>query len=427
MADVRARPIHHGRARAGRPRDAGSAGPLAIVMGDVDLVAALGRAGVRSAFLGFPDSNARFSRYVATTLPWIDPAERPDDVVAALLAFAGGQAERPVLFPQTDAGLLLVSRYRDRLAPALRFALADAALVEQLVDKGRFEALAEELGLPVPPAHLVEPSADAAVPRLELDFPLVVKPVWRSDAWNEVFSWEKAVHVESPGALAAAWPVLRALGTNLLLQEEIPGPESAIESYHAYAGPDGDIVAEFTGRKVRTFPPERGHSTAVEVTRLPDVVELGRAIFTRLRLSGVAKLDFKRGPDRRLHLLEVNPRFNLWHHPGAVAGVNLPALVYADLTGTPRPPLPARTRTVTWCKPLRDVRAARAAGLPPGKWLAWARSCTTLSGLTRDDPMPFLRGTLLPALPRRVRAEFEDAGARRRTSAAAVRSAKGAG
>jgi predicted ATP-grasp superfamily ATP-dependent carboligase len=35
--------------------------------------------------------------------------------------------------------------------------------------------------------------------------------------------------------------------------------------------------------------------------------------------------------------LEINPRFTLWHHAGAVAGVNIPALVYADLTGTPRP------------------------------------------------------------------------------------------
>jgi hypothetical protein len=54
-------------------------------------------------------------------------------------------------------------------------------------------------------------------------------------------------------------------------------------------------------------------------------------------LTGGAKLDFKSAPDGRLLLLEINPRFNLWHHLGAVAGVNLPALVYADLVGLPRP------------------------------------------------------------------------------------------
>ena len=43
------------------------------------------------------------------------------------------------------------------------------------------------------------------------------------------------------------------------------------------------------------------------------------------------KLDFKqREATGGLYLLEANPRFNLWHHAGAVAGVNLPLLVYRD-------------------------------------------------------------------------------------------------
>ena len=62
-------------------------------------------------------------------------------------------------------------------------------------------------------------------------------------------------------------------------------------------------------------------------------------IVERLALTGVAKLDFKRDPQGNLRLLEINPRFNLWHHAGAIAGVNIPALVYADLAGLPRPPV----------------------------------------------------------------------------------------
>jgi len=55
-------------------------------------------------------------------------------------------------------------------------------------------------------------------------------------------------------------------------------------------------------------------------------------------LTGVAKLDFKRDLQGNLRLLEINPRFNLWHHRGAIVGVNIPALGYADLTGLLRPP-----------------------------------------------------------------------------------------
>jgi hypothetical protein len=50
-------------------------------------------------------------------------------------------------------------------------------------------------------------------------------------------------------------------------------------------------------------------------------------VLARLGVPGVAKLDFKRDDPGRLHLLEINARFNLWHDPGAVAGVNLPATV----------------------------------------------------------------------------------------------------
>jgi D-aspartate ligase len=50
-------------------------------------------------------------------------------------------------------------------------------------------------------------------------------------------------------------------------------------------------------------------------------------VLARLGVRGVAKLDIKRDDRGRLHLLEINPRSNLWHDPGAVAGVNLPAMV----------------------------------------------------------------------------------------------------
>ncbi len=68
------------------------------------------------------------------------------------------------------------------------------------------------------------------------------------------------------------------------------------------------------------MPAAYGHTTALVITDAPDVVELGRRLTGLLGLVGVAKLDFKRAPDGRLHLLEVNPRFNLWHFAGRRPG-----------------------------------------------------------------------------------------------------------
>jgi len=214
--------------------------------------------------------------------------------------------------------------------------------------------------------------------------------------------------------LRAAWPRFAALGGELIIQKLIPGDETRVESYHAYVDADGSIRGEFTGKKIRTYPPAYGYSTALTTTEAPDVAELGRELSRRLDLRGVAKFDFKRGPDGGLHLLEINPRFNLWHHLGAKAGVNLPWLVYGDLSGA-RGPSAGRARAgVRWCSP-RDLQAARAARVPLTRWVRWALAVEAKSLGAADDPMPLLAG-LTERAARVVRSRISQRAARRRTA-----------
>ena len=339
---------------------------------------------------------------MCVSLPWIDPWERQDQLVAALLDFARSQTEAPILFPQTDAALFLASRYRGRLAECMRMMLADRDLIDQPVDKRRLQALAARHDLPVPPAQHLRPAPGDPPPALDVPYAVVVKPLTRIPAWAALAGSGKALRVPGRDDLAALWPRLTKLRTEFLAQQLVRGPESRTESFHVYVDVSGAIVGEFTGRKIRTFPRDYGHSTAVEIVSLPDVAEVGRDVVARLDVRGVAKLDFKRDDHGRLHLLEINPRFNLWHHPGAVAGVNLPAMVYADVTGRERPSAERPPRHVVWCDPLGDMRAAYAQGISPLAWLRWARGCDAICGLSRDDPLPFLRGRLWPAVSRRV-------------------------
>ena len=386
--------------------------PLACVMGSTELVRPLGLAGVASAVVTERHNPVSYSRFVRAVIEWPDAGAEPAALVARLLRFAATQPCPPVLFYEQDPQLLLVARYRDRLARGFRFVLPDPALVEALVDKGRFASLAERLSLPVPPTRRIDPARSAAG-ELRLRFPLILKPLTRGEDWAAIGGGAKALMVESPAALRDLWPHLAAAKGGLLAQEMIPGPESAIESYHVYVDATGAVVAEFTGRKIRTFPLALGHSTALEITEARDVVTIGRDVVERLGLKGVAKLDFKRGPDGRLHLLEVNPRFNLWHHLGAVAGINLPALVHADLAGLPRPPIAVRPRVgARWCWPTKDIHAARAAGMPLASWLPWALGCDAKAVLAWDDPRPVLQSGLRRLLSRRPRPGDDGAGRR---------------
>ena len=381
----------------------GSPRALACVIGTMDLVRPLGLAGIECAVVAKPQARARYSRFVRHVVEWADPRADADELVRRLVEFGASRRERPVLFYGTDWDLLLVSRRRERLASAFRFVIPDAELVERLVDKDRFAALAEETGLPVPPSRRVAPGA--GIGDVDLRFPLIVKPVTRQiESWEAAGGSGKGVRIDDPAALRRLLDRLAPAGIDVLVQELVAGPETRIESHHAYIDETGAVAGEFTGRKIRTHPRVHGYSTAVEITAERDVAELGREVLRRIGLRGVAKLDFKRDPQGRLHLLEVNPRFNLWHHAGALAGVNLPALVYADVLGRPRPstgPVRAGTR---WCHVGRDARARREAAVPLLAWLRWVASCPAKSGLALDDPRPAVQATAARALDRAAHA-----------------------
>lgn len=376
---------------------------VACVMGDMDLLRPLVLAGIPCAAVSRPGVPSLYSRYLRSRLVWNDYTNI-DGLLEALMAFGKEQPERPVLFFQEDGQVLFVSRHRERLAEAFRFIVADAALVEDLLDKSRFQVLAERHDLPVPAARRFNPALADTVD-LDLRFPVIIKPLTRLDRWNGFWGLRKALCPASAEELRNLWPRLRALGLELLAQEFIPGAESKIESYHCYIDARGDIVGEFTGRKIRTYPLNYGHTTALEITDAEDVRRCGRTVVDKLALTGVAKLDFKRDPQGQLRLLEINPRFNLWHHPGAVAGVNLPALVYADLAGLPRPPATRAKAGVRWCRAWKDFPAARATGVPLSTWLPWMLGCETKSSLSWDDPLPLVRSTLQRVVGGRLHGE----------------------
>lgn len=388
--------------------------PVACVMGDLSLVRCLGRHGVPVVLAtGDVAGPATRSRHVRETIE-VRSDGAPEIAVQRLCAFAARSPEAPVLFYQGDDELLLVSRSRDALGAHFRFVLPPAELVENTVDKVRFAALAERLGLPVP-RTLVLPRGEASRRAIAgwKWFPAVLKPAHRNGWFTSPLHAElvgdnrKAIRVHDRAELERCLPALRGYHADFLLQEAVEGGESLIASYHAYVRADGEIAGEFTGAKVRTFPRTYGLSTHVEITDDAAVRLAGRDVLARTGFHGVVKLDFKRDArDGRLSLLEMNPRFTLWNHPGARAGVDLPGLVYDDLTGAPRRTAGPARAGVRWMMVRADLRAAqeaRAAG--EGSLARWGWELATASireDLMLTDPMPSIHD-LADVLARRLR------------------------
>ncbi|HEX7053097.1 MAG TPA: ATP-grasp domain-containing protein [Burkholderiales bacterium] len=370
-----------------------------VLWGGIPLVRALGMARIPVLVASLErDTPSMASRYCRGTVE-LPPAAGREATVEALVRAGRRLAEqhgRPVpLFYDNDDRLALVQDFRDELSPHFALLLNEPPLADALLDKARFQALAERRRLPVP--RRIDWSALA-----EERGPVLVKPKSRT-RWDDspvraqLFGGHGKARVFPSGREARLDPLVQSLALQLQFQEYVPGGDDAIWSYHGFAAPGGEVLEGFVGRKIRTYPPLTGDSSYLRLARDPQLVTLGRDIAARLGLAGIFKMDFKRHPQSgRYYLLEINTRFNLWHYLGAKNGVNLPRVAYEFLLYGRRPQ-PAcgstRYRWLAWRYDRRaflELRASRELGA--ARWL-WSlvQAPKVYEYFAWDDPMPLVR------------------------------------
>jgi D-aspartate ligase len=370
-----------------------------VLLGGLDLVRALGLARIPVIVASSQRRTPSMaSRYCKGSIELPSLSEK--DAVIEALVREGGKlkeqyGERPPLFYDNDNRLALVQDYRAALEPHFALLLNTPALGHALLDKAAFQGLAERYALPVP--RRIEWDA------LEAESGSVLaKPKTRagSEEWAarvELLGGGGKARVFANGREARADALAARYAAQLSFQEYVPGGDDAIWSYHGFAAPGGDVLAEFVGRKIRTWPELTGDSAYLRLARDASLTALGRDIAQRLGVAGIFKMDFKRSAaSGRWYLLEINTRFNLWHHVGARNGVNLPQVAYQFLT---RGTHPARTEARTTWRYLalrydlpayRELRARGA--LSPPAWLAsLAYVPKVYETFSWSDPAPFAR------------------------------------
>lgn len=376
-----------------------------VLLGGLNVVRALGMARIPVIIASSERRTPSMASRYCTGSIELPPISEREAVVAALVRAGRRLGARLPLFYDNDDRLALVQDYRHALAPHFALLLNAPALGEALLDKTRFQALAERCGLPVP--RRIGWEALAAE-----EGPVLAKPKSRI-AWDQssvrlqLFGGEGKARVFASGREARADPLVAQLAGQLSFQEYVPGGDDAIWSYHGFAAPGGEVLQAFVGRKIRTFPALTGDSSYLRLARDEDLAALGRDIAARLALAGVFKMDFKRcAASGRFHLLEINTRFNLWHYVGAKNGVNLPRVAYEFLIEGKRPP-PARARTrYRWLCMRYDWRAYREGQCSAARWLGSLLAAPKVYELfSWTDPLPFARywtARLRGALGRRM-------------------------
>jgi predicted ATP-grasp superfamily ATP-dependent carboligase len=223
----------------------------------------------------------------------------------------------------------------------------------------------------------------------EIRFPAVVKP-----GAKDFFFTHKAPRACRVSSRDEAVSICRNLlphAPDLIVQEWIEGEDSDIYFCLQYRGAEGRVVASFTGRKLRSWPPRTGNtlSCCAAPEAAPALEPLTNAFFVAVQCEGMCSLEFKRDA-RTGEFLMIEPtvgRSDWQEEIATLCGVNIPLAAYWHELGraavtirqnAESPPVIWRAPTCYW----RSVLVTRSIDhVPPNGRIA--RAAWRL-----DDPAP---------------------------------------
>ena len=385
-------------------------GQYPVHSGGVGAIRTLGRLGVPVyAITEFGLTPAGASRYCAGRFAWrATGAERPERLVADLCDVGRRIGRRSVVIPVDDEAAILVAEHESELSEFFAFPRVRPELPRQLASKTGLHELCISHGVPSPatvtPASLAEVATFAAT----ATFPVVVK--------NDQ-AWVRRRHPVVPGTtvlhsaaelLALVQPATPGGGSSrdapagaapdFIAQEYLPPEHSQDWIVQLYCAADSDCIVLFTGRKIRSWPPQAGVTACAYSIANAEVAAIAERFCREIGFRGVADLDWRLDlRDGQYKLVDFNPRIgNQFRLFETAAGVDVVRALHLDLTGRAVPPgrqienrriivehvdLPARLAYRRLGRSAEAGQSARPSPTPVTTELAW---------LAADDPLPFL-------------------------------------
>ena len=366
-----------------------------VIGGDyqgLGIARSLGRQGVPVCIVDDEYSIARFSRHTKHSVRVSDLKDEQGTVRTLLEVGQRLGLEGWVLYPTRDETVATLSRHRDVLAEFFRVPTPAWDVIRWAWDKRNTYQLAEELGIPAPRTWY--PRTLEELREIDADPPLVLKP-----AIKEHFvyatkdkAWQANSREELERLFLEATEIVEE-GGEVMIQELIPGDGRDQFAYCAFFK-DGSAVGQMVARRGRQHPPDFGRSsTFVETTEVPELEELSQRFLEKIDYYGLVELEYKRDEEGRFRLLDVNARTWGYHSIAPRAGVDFPAMLFADQLGRTVPSARAQAG-IRWVRLTTDIPTA--ALMLWQRRLGWRSYLRSMRGVdvegafAKDDPVPGL-------------------------------------
>ena len=375
----------------------GQPSPAIILGGSVNglsFVRSLSRRGIPTLLLDSERLIGTYTRYgKVLILPAID--EDPERW-AELLEFIGVHLVTPgVLFATSDEHCVWIAEHADVLRRHFRFLVPGRETMENLVDKRNQYRIADGAGIPIPKSYFPETVEEVRRLGTELAYPCILKPYKSHVARKKVR--KKVALISSPKELVAEYEHIVVGDVDYMIQEIIPGEDSALFGYLAFWDADGCERNWLTKQKLRQCPPQYGDGSLQITVEAPEVAELSRRLLKTFDYRGFVGVEFKfDARDNTYRLMEINPRTVSGNQLAISGGVDFPWIGYRYLAGSEIDVPSAKSfrpgvKYVNEEWDLKAYLALRKSGdLTLGHWLRSLCGVKAKAIGAWDDPFPFV-------------------------------------
>jgi len=282
-----------------------------------------------------------------------------------------------VLIACTDSWARTVAALPAQFRARYPASVAPADTLNLLVDKARFGATLDRLGLPHPRTRLLMSLGDLDVISDQVLASSFLKPV-HSQQFFARFG-VKAFRIADRSDAQDRLRQCIDAGFEVMLQEYIPGPPTNHYFIDGFVDRDGVVRAMFARRRLRMSPPDFGNSTmqiSVPVSDTGDGSATLKTLLADTRYRGIFSAEFKQDArDGAFNLIEVNARPWWYVEFAARCGVNVCEMAIRDALGEQVKTISEYAIGRRCVFPYYDLQAVRmeiSAGRL-GLW-AWARS-----------------------------------------------------
>jgi D-aspartate ligase len=362
---------------------------------------ALGAAGIPVVVVDTVNCIARYSRYCKGFFRC--PAFDSDDLADFLIALGRNHGLTGwLLLPSNDHAVHTISRNKARLETIFKVITPGPDIINDIYDKARLVAKAEQAGVPVPGTVYPDTASPGSV---SLRFPVLTRGRFGLDFYKAVGAKafpagdlkEFRKHL---ARIDATYPV-----GNTLTQELIPDDGTNPTLSYAALCVDGQIKAFWMGEKLRQHPLRFGTATFAKSMYVKVCHDQSVRLLKALNYTGVCEVEYLKDPrDGEYKLIEINARTWLWVGLARACGVDFARLAYDHVNGRPtRMPAPGEYDIgVCWVNPWTDLPYSLAAicrgNLRLVDYINSLRKNRLVSLYDWQDPYPFFMYLFLTLL-----------------------------